>query len=133
MFFVSLLEIQWTDAERLLNDLIENIHHKRLECEDFEENYRRFNQWFNNFLHRELNQRLDGLTLPTMIDFLRYELRSMIRDKEKSLEDLLNQARHLQAKTNDVSERILFGKKIEDLEKIFSSIDEHIDKKFVFP
>lgn len=132
ILFFSLLEIQWADGERLLNNLIDKIRHKRFECEDFDEKIRRFHQWFENFFHRELNQRLDGLTLTTMIDFLRHDLRPIIREKEIFLNDLISQARLLQSKSTDVNERISLGEKIENLEKSFSSIDEQIETKFVF-
>lgn len=131
--FLSLLERQWSDVEGLLIDLIEKIHEKQpVTCDDdFEEKCRRFHQWFENFLHREMNQHLDGLTYSTMITFLRHDLRSIVREKEHSLEELLNQAQWLHSTSTDPNERRRLATKIDEFSKIRSSIDEHIQKKFV--
>jgi hypothetical protein len=114
------LEIQWADAQRFLTMLIDNLEKKRrFESDDFDEKVRRLTQWSNHFLDRELNQRLDGLTLQTSLDLLNNDIRTLLMDKQRTAEDLLVQAR-------------LFSPTcIDAIKKIISSLNEHLATKFV--
>ena len=86
---------------------------------DIAEKVRRLTKWVENFLGRELNQRLDGLTLQTSLDLLNNDIRTRVMDKQQAAEDLLIQAR-LSAPTS-----------IGVIEQIISSLHEHLANKFV--
>jgi len=129
-FSFSLLEIQWSDAERVLTTLIDSLSRRRSEYQDFEQKFIRFIQWFEHFLNNELNQRLDGLTLQASLDILKNEIRTIVIDKRKHVNELLIQARLLQSQSNDQIQLQTIKQKIEQLEQIINTVEQHVEKRF---
>lgn len=125
------MELEWADTEHLLSTLIDNLNKKRFETEDFDEKYLRLIQWFENFLNRELNQRLDGLTIETRLEVLKTDVPIVIRDKQKLIEELIAQVRVLQSKLTDSIRIENCQNKIEQLQTIIRSLDEHLQKKSI--
>ena len=114
----SLLEIQWTDAERSLTTLIDNLIKQRSKYQDFETKYRRLTQWFEHFLNNEINQRLDGLTLRASLDILKNDISKIIADKRKYVNELLVQGRLLQSQSTDQTKIQTMKQKFEQLERM---------------
>jgi hypothetical protein len=132
LFKNSLLEIQWTDAERVLTALMDNLTRRRSAYQDFEQKFIRFIQWFENFVNSEMNQRIDGLTLQASLEILKTEIRNIITDKRKHVNDLLIQARLLQSQATDHVQLQTIKQKIEQLEQIMNSTEQHVEKRFDF-
>jgi hypothetical protein len=132
LFKNSLLEIQWTDAERVLIALMDNLTRRRSAYQDFEQKFIRFIQWFENFVNSEMNQRIDGLTLQASLEILKTEIRIIITDKRKHVNDLLIQARLLQSQATDHVQLQTIKQKIEQLEQIMNSTEQHVEKRFDF-
>jgi hypothetical protein len=130
LFKNSLLEIQWTDAERVLIALMDNLTRRRSAYQDFEQKFIRFIQWFENFVNSEMNQRIDGLTLQASLEILKTEIRNIITDKRKHVNDLLIQARLLQSQATDHIQLQTIKQKIEQLEQIMNSTEQHVEKRF---
>ncbi len=124
------MEIQWTDAERVLTTLIDSLTRRRSDYQDFEHKFLRFIQWFEHFLNNELNQRLDGLTLPASLDILKNEIRTIVADRRKHVAELLIQARLLQSQTTDPMQLQILKQKIEQLEQIINTTEQHVEKRF---
>jgi hypothetical protein len=134
LFKNSLLEIQWTDAERVLTALMDNLTRRRSAYQDFEQKFIRFIQWFENFVNSEMNQRIDGLTLQASLEILKTEIKNIITDKRKHVNDLLIQARLLQSQATDHIQLQTIKQKIEQLEQIMNSTEQHVEKRsdFIF-
>ena len=124
------MEIQWTDAERVLTALIDSLTRRRSDYQDFENKFLRFIQWFEHFLNNELSQRLDGLTLPASLDILKNEIRTIVADRRKLVTELLIQARLLQSQTTDQMQSQALKQKIEQLEQIINTTEQHVEKRF---
>ncbi|CAF4071632.1 unnamed protein product, partial [Rotaria sordida] len=125
---LNLLEIQWTDAERSLTVLIDNLTKRRSEHQDFEHKFLRFIQWFENF-NNEINPRLDGLTIQTNLETLKNDIRNIIIDKRKYVNELLIQARLLQSQSNDQIQIQIIKQKIEQLEHIMNTVEQNVEKR----
>ncbi len=124
------MEIQWTDAERVLTTLIDSLTRRRSDYQDFENKFLRFIQWFEHFLNNELSQRLDGLTLHASLDILKNEIRTIVADRRKLVTELLIQARLLQSQTTDPMQLQVLKQKIEQLEQIINTTEQHVEKRF---
>ncbi|CAF1494179.1 unnamed protein product, partial [Rotaria sordida] len=85
------------------------------DAEHFENKFLRFIQWFENFLNNEINQRLNGLTIQT--------------NKRKYANELLIQARLLQSQLTDQIQIEIIKQKIEQLEHIMDTIEQHVEKR----
>ncbi|CAF4651168.1 unnamed protein product, partial [Rotaria sp. Silwood2] len=124
-----LLEIQWTDAERTLTVLIDSLTKRRSEYQDFENKFVRFIQWFENFLNNEISQRLDGLTIQSTLEILKNDIRNIITDKRKYVNELLIQGRLLQSQSTDQTQLQTIKQKIEQLEHIMDTVEQHVEKR----
>lgn len=127
----SLMEIQWTDAERVLSSLIDTLTKKRSEFQDFEHKFKRLIEWFEHFLHVEMNHRIDGLTLEASLDILKNEIRNLLADKRRHVNDLLIAARVLQSHSTDPGQLQTIKLHIEQLEQILNRTEEHVEKRSV--
>jgi len=125
-----LLEIQWTDAERILSNLIDGLTRRRSDYQEFEHRFLRFIQWFEHFLNNDLNQRLDGLTLSASLDILKHDIRQVVDEKRRQVTELLVQARLLQSQTTDPVQLQNVKTKIEQLEQIIHTSEQHVDNRF---
>ncbi|CAF4217683.1 unnamed protein product, partial [Rotaria sordida] len=72
-------EIQWTDAERIIKTLIDNLTKKRSEYDDFENKSKRLIEWFEHFLNTEINHRIDGLTLEATARLLQTDITDQLQ------------------------------------------------------
>lgn len=127
---LSLLEIQWTDAERSLATLIDSLSKRRTEYQDFENKFLRFVQWFEHFINNEINQRLDGLTIDSMIDILKNEIKNIVIDKRRYVNELMVQGRLLQSHTTDLTQLQMLKQKTEQLEQMIETVEQHVEKRF---
>lgn len=123
----SLLEIQWGDAERILAALIDTLTKRRSEYQDFEQKFHRLIQWYERFRANELNDRLNGLTLQVTLDVLKNDIRNLLADKRRQVNDLLVQARLLQSQSADQ----FFKQKIDQLEQIMNTTEQYVEKRSV--
>jgi hypothetical protein len=121
-----------TDAERVLTTLMDNLTRRRTDYQDFENKFIRFVQWFEYFLNSEFNQRLDGLTLQSSLEILKTDIRNIIIDKRRLVNELLSQARLLQSQSTDHIQLQVIKQKIEQLEQIMNTIEQHVEKRFDF-
>ncbi|UJR37453.1 hypothetical protein I4U23_030156 [Adineta vaga] len=126
---LNLLEIQWTDAERILITLIDSITKKRSEFHDFEHKCKRLLEWFDNFLNREMNYRIDGLTLEASLDILTNEIRNLIADKRRHVNELTVAAHILQTYSTDQTRLQTVKQQIEQLEQMLNKTEEHVEKR----
>lgn len=124
------MEIQWTDAERILSNLIDGLTRRRSDYQEFEHRFLRFIQWFEHFLNNDLNQRLDGLTLSASLDILKHDIRQVVDEKRRQVTELLVQARLLQSQTTDPVQLQNVKTKIEQLEQIIHTSEQHVDNRF---
>ena len=125
------MEIQWTDAERVLTTLVDSLTRRRSDYQEFEHKFVRFIQWFEHFLNNELNQRLDGLTLAATLDILKNEIRTIVLEKQKYVTELLIQGRLLQSQATDPVQLQMIKQKIEQLEQIIQTTEQHVEKRFL--
>ena len=125
-----MLEIQWTDAERILSNLIDGLTRRRSDYQEFEHRFLRFIQWFEHFLNNDLNQRLDGPTLSASLDILKHDIRQVVDEKRRQVTELLVQARLLQSQTTDPVQLQNVKTKIEQLEQIIHTSEQHVDNRF---
>ena len=109
--FISLLEIQWADVD------------------GFDETFLRFTRWFEHFRHVELRQQTDGLTLRATFDRLQDDLRTLLADQRKSMHDFFIRARRLQSKSTDPLQIQTIQGKIDQLEEISHSTEEHVERR----
>ena len=123
------MEIQWTDAERALTSLVDSLTRRHSQAQDFEHRFLRFIQWFEHFLNHELNERLDGLTLPVALDMLNNEIRTIVTDKRRQANELISQARALQSQSTDSVQIQIVKQKIEQLEQMISTAEQQVDKR----
>ena len=125
----SLIEIQWTDAERALSTLIDSLTKKRTEFHDFEHKFQRLYEWFEHFLKVEMNHRIDGLTLEATLDILKNEIRNLLADKRRHVNELLIAARVLQSHSTDQSQLQIVKQHSEQLEQILNKAEEHVERR----
>ncbi|CAF1420132.1 unnamed protein product, partial [Rotaria sordida] len=126
---LNVLEIQWSDAERIIRTLIDNLTKKRSEYHDFENKCKRLIEWFEHFLNTEINHRIDGLTLEASLDILKTEIRNLISDKRRSVNDLIIAARVLQRHITDQLQLQTLKQQIDRLEQILNRTEEHDEKR----
>ena len=117
MFLFSLLETQWTDSEHVIRTLIDNLTKKRSEFNDFQHKFKRLIEWFEHFLNIEMNYRIDGLTLEASLDILKNEIRNIITDKRRYVNELVIAARILQTHSNDQLQLQIIKQHIDQLEQ----------------
>ncbi len=129
-FFFSLLEIQWTDTERFITTLIDNLTKKRSEFDDFEHKFKGLIEWFEHFIKIEMNYRIDGLTLEASLDKLKNEIRNIIADKRRHVNELVIAARVLQTHSTDQIQLQIVKQQIDQLEQIINTTEEHVEKRF---
>ena len=125
-----MLEIQWTDAERVIITLIDSLTKKRSELNEFEHKFKRLIEWFEHFLNIEMNHRIDGLTLEATLDILKNEIRNLIADKRRHVKDLIISARVLQTHSTDHYQLQTIKQQIERLEQMLNTAEEHVEKRF---
>jgi hypothetical protein len=89
-------------------------------------------EWFENFLAREMNYRIDGLTLEASLDILKNEIRSLIADKRQHVSDLSNTARTLQTHSSDRTRWQTIKQQVELLEQLLHKTEEQVEKRFVW-
>ena len=130
--YFSLIEIQWTDAERVLSGLIESLTKKRSEFHDFQHRSRRLITWFENFLQTEMNHRIDGLTLEASLDILKNEIRNLLAEKRRQVNELALMVRVLQTQSNDQAAIQTIKQSLEQLEQTAQRAEEHVEKRFYF-
>lgn len=111
---------------------MDNLTRRRTDYQDFENKFIRFVQWFEHFLNSEFNQRLDGLTLQSSLEILKTDIRNIIIDKRRLVNELLSQARLLQSQSTDHIQLQVIKQKIEQLEQIMNTIEQHVEKRFDF-
>ncbi|CAM4803210.1 unnamed protein product [Rotaria magnacalcarata] len=126
---LSLLEIQWTDAERVIRNLIDSLTKKRSEFHDFENKSKRLLEWFEHFVNVEMNHRIDGLTLEASLDMLKNELRNLIGEKRRNVNDLMITARVLQTNVTDQLQLQIIKQQTDRLEQSLSTAEEHVEKR----
>jgi hypothetical protein len=76
---------------------------------------------------------LDGLTLQASLDILKNEIRTIVADKRRHVSDLLIQARLLQSQSTDQIQLQIIKQKIEQLEQMMNTTEQHVEKRFDFP
>lgn len=117
--FLSFVTIQWNDLQRSHSTLIDHFHQRQLKIDENNHSFFHFDNWLDKFIERELEQRLDGLTIRTTIDLLMNHVRPMLTEKRKEFEELvvrLNSA-------NNFS--------IERIREKFRLVEQKIEEKFV--
>ncbi|CAF3855305.1 unnamed protein product, partial [Adineta steineri] len=126
---LNLLEIQWTDAEHVLTTLIDSLTKKRSEFHEFECKFKRLYEWLENFCNREMNYRIDGLTLEASLDILKNEIRNLISDKRRNVTDLIISSRVLQTYSIDQMRLQTIKQQTDQLEQLLNKTEEHIEKR----
>ncbi|CAF2655446.1 unnamed protein product [Rotaria sp. Silwood2] len=126
---LNLLEIQWTDTERIVRTLIDNLTKKRSEYHDFEHKCKRLIEWFEHFIDTELNHRIDGLTLEASLDILKTEIRNLLGDKRRYVNDLIIAARVLQTHITDQLQLQTLKQQTDRLEQTLNTTEEHVEKR----
>ncbi|CAF3475042.1 unnamed protein product [Rotaria socialis] len=126
---LSLLEIQWADAERVIRSLTDGLTKKRSEFHDFENKSKRLLEWFEHFVNVEMNHRIDGLTLEASLDMLKNELRNLIGDKRRNVNDLMITARVLQTNVTDQLQLQTIKQQTDRLEQSLNTAEEHVEKR----
>jgi hypothetical protein len=131
-YLSSRLEIQWADTERHLTSTIEHLSQIRSASDDFNKEFIRLIRSLEDFLHRELLQRLDGLTFPVRLDLLEHDIQAIVTDKQQLVQELIVRARSLQSTlpTDTVHVESL-TEKIEQLTSLMASIEQFIANKSV--
>ena len=79
-----------------------------------------------------MNYRIDGLTLEASLDILTNEIRNLIGDKRRHVNDLIAAARVLQTYSTDQTRVQTMKQQIEQLEHILRKTEEQLDKRLVF-
>ncbi|CAM4836468.1 unnamed protein product [Rotaria magnacalcarata] len=126
---LNLLEIQWTDVERSLSTLIDTLAKRRTEYQDFENKFLRFVQWYEHFLNNEISQRLDGLTIESTLEILKNEIKNIVTERRKYVNELLIHGRLLQSQTHDPAQLQMLRQKVEQLEQMIETVEQQIEKR----
>jgi hypothetical protein len=79
-----------------------------------------------------MNYRIDGLTLEASLDILKNEIRNIIADKRRHVNELVIAARVLQTHATDQIQLQIVKQQIDQLEQIINTTEEHVEKRFVF-
>jgi hypothetical protein len=128
-YIFSSIDIQWTDTERILSNLIDSQTKKRLEYHDIHHRYQRLIDWFENFLHVDLNNRLDGLSLETTLVMLKDDIANLLKEKNRHVNDLVVAARVHQNQSIDPTQIQTMKQHIDHLERLTAKADEHVSRK----
>jgi hypothetical protein len=111
---------------------MDNLTRRRSEYNDFEHKFTRLIQWFEHFLNNDFNQRLDGLTLQSSLELLKTDIRNIVADKRRLVNELLILARLLQSQSTDQIQLQIIKQKIDQLEHIMNTTEQHVEKRFDF-
>jgi hypothetical protein len=111
--------------------LIDNLTKKRSEVHDFQQKFKRLIEWFQHFLNIDMNYRIDGLTLEASLDILKNEIRNLIAEKRRSVNDLVVAARVLQTHSTDQIQLQVIKQQIDQLEQLLSTSEDHVEKRFI--
>jgi hypothetical protein len=116
----------------VVKSLIDNLTKKRSEFHDFEYKFKRLIEWFEHFRNTEMNYRIDGLTLEASLDILKNEIRNIIADKRRHVNDLVIAARVLQTHSNDQMQLQIVKQQIDQLEQIINTTEELVEKRYFY-
>ncbi len=114
----------------MITGLIDNLTKKRSVFHDFEHKFKRLIEWFDHFRNIEMNYRIDGLTLEASLDILKNEIRNLIADKRRHVNDLVIAARVLQTHSTDQMQLLVVKQQIDQLEQTINTTEEHVEKRF---
>ena len=103
---------------------------QRSEIDHFEHKLRLLIQWFEHFLTVEINCRTDGLSLEATLDILKTEIRNLVADKRRHVNELLLIARALQTQSTDSKELQTLKHQLDQLEHLLNKTEEHVDNRF---
>jgi hypothetical protein len=79
-----------------------------------------------------MNYRIDGLTLEASLDILKNEIRNIIADKRRHVNELVIAARVLQTHSTDQIQVQTIKQQIDQLEQIINTTEENVEKRFFF-
>jgi hypothetical protein len=79
-----------------------------------------------------MNYRIDGLTLEASLDILKNEIRNIIADKRRHVNELVIAARVLQTHSTDQTQLQIVKQHIDQLEHTVNRTEEHVEKRFSF-
>ncbi|CAF4431804.1 unnamed protein product, partial [Adineta steineri] len=91
--------------------------------------FKRLYEWLENFCNREMNYRIDGLTLEASLDILKNEMRNLISDKRRNVTDLIISSRVLQTYSTDQMRLQTIKQQTDQLEQLLNKTEEHIEKR----
>jgi hypothetical protein len=77
-----------------------------------------------------MNYRIDGLTLEASLDILKNEIRNIITDKRRHVNDLVIAARVLQTHLNDPIQLQIVKQQIDQLEQTINTTEELVEKRY---
>ncbi|CAF4163427.1 unnamed protein product, partial [Rotaria sordida] len=124
---LNVFEIQWTDAERIIKTLIDNLTKKRSEYDDFENKSKRLIEWFEHFLNTEINHRIDGLTLEATARLLQTDITDQLQ-----LQTLKQQIDRLEQEKNMLKNVLKmfddFEQGLENLRSWMDTIETNLQK-----
>ncbi|CAF1497505.1 unnamed protein product, partial [Rotaria sordida] len=124
---LNVFEIQWTDAERIIKTLIDNLTKKRSEYDDFENKSKRLIEWFEHFLNTEINHRIDGLTLEATARLLQTDITDQLQ-----LQTLKQQIDRLEQQKNMLKNVLKmfddFEQGLENLRSWMDTIETNLQK-----
>ena len=103
---------------------------QRAEIDHFEHRLRLLIQWFEHFLTVEIHCRIDGLSLEGSLDILKTEIRNLVADKRRHVNELLLIARTLQTQSADSNEVQTLKHQLDQLEHLLNKTDEYVDNRF---
>ena len=126
-----MIEVQWTDAEHVLTGFIDSLTKKRSEFYDFQHRSQRLINWAENFLETEMNHRIDGLTLEAGLDILKNEIRTILAEKRRQVNELALTARVIQSQSTDQHHLQTIKLKLEQIEEILHKSEDIVEKRFV--
>ena len=125
------MDIQWSDAERAIASIVDTLTRKRSELHEYEHKFKRLIDWFEHFLHHEMNSRIDGLTLDASLDVLKNEMRNLLADKRRNVNELVIAARVLHTHSTDQIQFQKIKQQMDQLEQIMNTTEEHVEKRLV--
>ncbi|CAF0831025.1 unnamed protein product, partial [Didymodactylos carnosus] len=128
---LNLLEIQWNDAERILITLIDSVTKKHIEYSDFHMRFNRLIDWFKYFVNEDMNHRINGLTLEASLDILKTDIKNILNEKRRHVNDLIGQAKVLQSKmsNNDQNQLNIIKQNIEQLEQVLNNAEDQVERR----
>lgn len=77
-----------------------------------------------------MNYRIDGLTLEASLDILKNEIRNIIAEKRRYINELVISARVLQTHSNDQTQLQTIRQQIDQLEQRINTTEENVEKRF---